>query len=80
MSSKKKTIKEEVFEDIFGKVINCDKLRVRSKPSLDADIVSVIDKNETLKITGTSKNKIFYKIVTSFGLEGYVQKLFVERI
>lgn len=62
---------------VTGVVVNCDKLNVREKPSKDAKVLQVLNKNDEIKINlyhegePVPSDLSFYKVITSAGVEGY---------
>lgn len=75
------TIEEAVEEnrkDILGVVVDCDKLNIRKGPSINADIVCMIDASTNLIVDYESSTDEFYKICTYAGIEGYCMKKFVK--
>lgn len=69
---------EENRKDILGIVVDCDKLNVRKEPSINADIVCMIDASTNLIVDYESSTDEFYKICTYAGIEGYCMKKFVK--
>ena len=63
---------------IFGEVISGVTLNIREKPALTSRILSVIESGEKLEILHDDENSEFYRICTSFGLEGYCMKMYVK--
>lgn len=55
-------VKAPVVEKKFGVVSNCSRLNVRSKASINADIVCVINAGTEIEITGDRDNSEFYKV------------------
>ena len=71
-------VAEEKHQDILGIVIDCDKLNVRKGPSINTDIVCMIDASTNLIVDYESSTDEFYKICTYAGIEGYCMKKFVK--
>lgn len=69
---------EENHKDILGIVVDCYKLNVRKEPSINADIVCMIDASTNLIVDYESSTDEFYKICTYAGIEGYCMKKFVK--
>lgn len=69
---------EENRKDILGVVVDCDKLNIRKEPSINADIVCMIDASTNLIVDYESSTDEFYKICTYAGIEGYCMKKFVK--
>lgn len=59
-------------------VFNCNFLRLRAKPTLDADTVELIPSGAVVEIAGNYSNKIFYK-VSHDGRDGYCAKAFLKK-
>lgn len=71
-------VAEEKHQNTLGVVIDCDKLNVRKEPSINADIVCMIDASTNLIVDYESSTDKFYKICTYAGIEGYCMKKFVK--
>ena len=54
-----------------GVIFNCNKLNVRSKPSTDADIVTILDNDSEVVIDSARSTTDWLKITTAVGVEGY---------
>ena len=63
---------------IFGHVTGCDKLNVRTKPSLKAPVAKVIDKAAKVTIDEEFNNAAWYKVtvdnVTGFCMKAYIKQ------
>lgn len=78
---------KEVVEEVVEKVpevvqpkegtVNCDKLNVRIEPKKDGAILTIISKNDVVKVLDDS-DKEFYKVIISNGSEGYCMKKFID--
>lgn len=80
-----KTSTEEPVEDpvveesrMTGIVVNCNALRVREFPSVNADILCTIDVGSEVEIKSVSISDEFYKVCTAAGFEGYCMKKFIS--
>ena len=69
---------EENCKNILGVVVDCDKLNIRKGPSINTDIVCMIDASTNLIVDYESSTDEFYKICTYAGIEGYCMKKFVK--
>lgn len=74
-------VKVPVIEEIstvakIGVVANCKALNVRKSPSLDAEIVTVLDETRVVKILDTKND--FYKVEIATDQVGYCMKKFIE--
>ena len=61
---------------IEGIVSGCTKLNVRAKPSMNANVIDVVDAGTSLSIID-SKSTVEWYCVDVFGGEGYCMKKFV---
>lgn len=59
-----------------GIIANCDRLNVRKEPSLDADIIAVVERGDKVVVEVIS-NETFYKVCTAAGIEGYAMKAYI---
>lgn len=67
---------EEVSKTPDIGTVNCEKLNVRSMPSITSEIYGVLNMNDTVIITGDD-NPLFYKIEFDEKV-GYVMKEFIN--
>lgn len=58
-----------------GKVDNCYKLNLRRAPSLEAKVLTMLNKNQTVVILN-DENELWYSVKAG-ALEGFVMKQFV---
>lgn len=65
-------------ETVKGIVANCAKLNVRANPSINAEIVDVLDVMTEIQIDVNKSNNEWLKIYTATGNEGYCMRKFVE--
>lgn len=65
-------------KDVTGVVVNCAKLNVREEPSVDAEVVCVLDVMSEIKIDATKSNNQWLKVYTGTGIEGYCMRKFVD--
>lgn len=63
---------------VSGVVVNCAKLNVREEPSVDADVVCVLDVMSEVKIDVEKSDNEWLKISTANGVEGYCMRKFVD--
>lgn len=61
-----------------GVVANCAKLNVRSKPSTDSDVVTVLNAGDEISIDVDLSTDEWLKIRTADGVKGYCMKKFVS--
>ena len=77
-TNKIEEIKEEVTEEVIGKVIEFEKLYVREEASKYSEPVGIVTDKDYLSIDIIHSTDDFYKVITSNGLEGYCVKEFVK--
>lgn len=66
------TIEEvEAVKVVYGEVVNCSQLNVRSQPKSDADILLVIRKGDKIVIEENESTDEFYKVCSLPGNEGF---------
>ena len=71
---------KEVPKTVTGTVANCTKLNVRTKPSLTADVVTVITAGEKVTINVNKSNREWFCVAVDngdHGYNGYCMKKFV---
>lgn len=71
---------EEIIEApvvVEGVISDCTKLNIRSAPSMDGDIVTVLYAGTKLTIDLDQSNDEWYSICTLHGIEGFCMKKFV---
>lgn len=62
---------KEVPKTVTGTVANCTKLNVRTKPSLTADVVTVITAGENVTINVDKSNREWFCVTVDNGTTGY---------
>lgn len=70
-------IAEEPVEKI-GVVSNCEKLNVRVAPRLDADVLTIIDKNTEVVLCEKQPKKDWYRVRIEDGTEGFCMKEYIS--
>lgn len=65
-------------ETVTGVVTGCAKLNVRKNPSVNADVVCVLDVTSEIEINVAKSNKDWFSVCTATGIEGYCMRKFVE--
>lgn len=61
-----------------GVIKDCKKLRVRKSPSIESEVLCVIDKSSVVTINQNQNTNEFYSITTSDGISGYCMKKFMS--
>lgn len=72
------SVETEVDDVVYGRVVECNKLNLRSEPSTDSKIVSKLNTNDTVVVDLEESSDEFYKIYTEIGIEGFCMKRFIE--
>lgn len=70
-----------VVQTKVGVVANCEKLNVRKKPNVGADVVTIITRGTEVEIDKSKSTKEFYKVrstSTTEGFDGYCMKKFIS--
>ena len=68
----------EPEEYLLGKVVKCDKLRVRKEPDTNAPVAKEIVKGTEVMIDPEKSTDDFYSVVTESGVEGFCMKKFIK--
>lgn len=63
---------------VDGIVVNCGKLNVRVEPSIDSDIVTVLNAMSEIEINVAESTGEWFKVCTATGIEGYCMRKFVD--
>lgn len=62
---------------IYGTVANCDRLNVRKNPHRGAEVLTVIEEDDTVEITLSKSTKNWYRVKTESGIEGYSMRDYI---
>lgn len=68
----------EPVATVEGVVVNCAKLNVRVKPSIDADVVCVLNVASEIEIDLDKSTDDWFAVCTATGVEGYCMRKFVN--
>lgn len=60
-----------------GVVTDCTKLRVRREPSVDAEVLAIIDALSEVKVDVDAATDDFYKVCTAAGIEGFCMRKYI---
>ena len=63
---------------VEGVVVNCAKLNIRTEPSIDGDIVCVLDVTSEIEINIDKSTREWFSVCTASGVEGYCMRKFVD--
>lgn len=76
-------VAEEVTEDpntdtfLYGIVHNCVKLNVRKNPSIDSDVIAVLNEQDRIKVKDVDTLSDWYFIQLPNGEEGFSMKKYI---
>ena len=70
-------IVDEPLEKI-GVVSDCEKLNVRVAPRLDADVLTIIDKNTEVVLCEKQPKKDWHRVRIKNGIEGFCMKQYIS--
>lgn len=72
------TVEEEpkLDDPIQGTIYKCKVINLRSKPSLDAEILTRLHAGDVVQIDGEEDG--WFAVITQIGVEGYLVKDYVE--
>lgn len=59
-------------------VVTTGKLNVRKFPSVNAQVLTIINKGDTVQIDPSASTAEWHKVYTTSGLDGYCMKKFIE--
>lgn len=65
-------------ETVEGIVVNCARLNVRATPSLNAEILCVLDVGAEIQIDAVNSDNEWFKLCTATGIEGYSMRNFIN--
>lgn len=84
MEAAKPIIVQETVETVTlpkavtGVIVNCNKLNIRSKPSVDANVVTILGSKTEIEIDTARSTDAWLKISTASGIEGFCMRQFVD--
>lgn len=68
----------EQSEESIGIVANCQRLNIRKEPSIDSEVVGVIEVSNELAIDMVNSTDEWFAVCTVDGVEGFCMKMFIE--
>lgn len=66
-----------ISDKTFAKVVGCEKLNVRNKPSITGDVLCTVVKNDVLTINERKSTKEWYSVTTASGVDGFCMRKYV---
>lgn len=66
----------EVPKKTFA-IVKCERLNLRELPNTESNILCILERGTRLELLDES-NSVFFKVVNSYGVEGYCMRDFVE--
>lgn len=71
-------IAPKVEASVTGVVVGCAKLNVRSKPAVDADVLTILDVSAEIVIDPARSTNEWVKVTTASGIDGFCMRKFVK--
>lgn len=68
---------ETELEPIYGRVVDCSRLNIRKKPTVNAEVLTTVKKDSELILDLIKSNEKWFKVCTTSGVEGYCMKQYV---
>lgn len=65
-------------KNVHGVVVNCSKLNIREEPTVESNVVCVLDVKSEIEIDVTKSDNEWFKVYTVTGIEGYCMRKFVD--
>lgn len=65
-------------ETVVGVAVNCARLNVRATPSLNAEILCVLDVGAEVQVDVANSDNEWFKLCTATGIEGYSMRNFIN--
>lgn len=80
VSKKLKEVQEatEPEEMTLATVASCERLNVRKSPRLDATVIQVINKGDSVRVFNGEETTNFYKVITVNGVVGFCMKKYIK--
>lgn len=63
---------------VKGKVVGCERLRVRKLPDKNAEVLGMIEADAKVQIDPSKSTTNWYAVYTAAGLEGYCMKKYIS--
>lgn len=67
----------EDIELTHGRVVDCSRLNIRKKPTVNAEVLTTVKKDSELILDLIKSNEKWFKVCTTSGVEGYCMKQYV---
>lgn len=64
-------------EPVYGCVVDCSRLNVRKKPTVNAEVLTTVPRDSELVLDLIKSNEKWYKVATISGVEGYCMKQYI---
>lgn len=75
----KKKEAEVTVDPIKGTIVDCDKVRIRSSAKeTNSNVIDYAPCGTEVLIFPDESTKDFYKVITAFGVEGFIMRQFVD--
>ena len=76
-SPDRKAAVEPEIEPVYGRVVDCSRLNIRKKPTVNAEVLVTIPRDAELVLDLIKSNEKWFKVCTSAGVEGYCMKQYI---
>lgn len=73
----RKAVVEPEIEPVYGRVVDCSRLNIRKKPTVNAEVLVTIPRDAELVLDLIKSNEKWFKVCTSAGVEGYCMKQYI---
>lgn len=68
---------ETELEPVYGRVVDCSRLNIRKKPTVNAEVLTVVNRDSELILDLIKSNEKWFKVRTIDGIEGYCMKQYI---
>lgn len=69
---------QEEPKKVSGIVVDCNRLNIRTKPSINSQPVGNVTVNSEVTINLNQSNNEWFKVITKDGVEGFCMKKYVK--
>ena len=69
---------QEEPKKVSGIVVDCNRLNIRTKPSINSQPVGNVTVNSEVTINFNQSNNEWFKVITKDGVEGFCMKKYVK--
>jgi uncharacterized protein YgiM (DUF1202 family) len=69
---------QEEPKKVSGTVVNCNRLNIRTKPSINSEPVGNVTVDSEVIVNLNQSNNEWFKVITKDGVEGFCMKKYVK--